>query len=415
MQHIRYIDGELYVEKTAIRRIIEKYGTPLFVYSKATIIEQYRLLSSALSEINPLICYAVKANTTGAIIAILAREGAGADVVSIGELYRSLRAGIPASKIVFAGVGKTLAEIEDALNTGIFSFTVESIEEAVRISSVAKRAGTIASVMLRVNPEVDANTHHYITTGTHENKFGILLSEISSAFDYVTGLPAIEVIGIHMHIGSQILTVEPFVKAISRITDLCFELKRKIKSFRYIDVGGGLGIAYRPEEKDLTPDIYASAVVPIVKKIGLSMIVEPGRFLVGNAGLLVCEVQYIKKSRHKNFVIVNAGMNDLIRPALYDAYHHVLSVRKTDATIRGDLVGPVCESGDFFALDRELPAVSEGDLLVIAGAGAYGSVMSSNYNSRPRAGEVLIDNEDVYLIRKPETLRDLVAKEKIPQ
>lgn len=414
MQHIRYIDGELYVEKSSVRKIIEQYGTPLFVYSKATIIEQYRLLASALSEVNPLICYAVKANTTGAIIAILAREGAGADVVSGGELYRALRAGIPASKIVFAGVGKTLSEIEYAIQTGIFLFTVESIAEAVRISSVAKGLGTVARVMLRVNPEVDANTHHYITTGTHENKFGISLSEISSAFDYVTGLPAIEVVGIHMHIGSQILNVDPFVKAVSRITDLCSELKGKIKSFRYIDVGGGLGIAYRPDEKDMALGSYASAVVPIVKKIGLSMIIEPGRFLVGNAGLLVCEVQYIKKSRNEYFIIVNAGMNDLIRPALYDAYHHVLSVRKTDSTVRGDLVGPVCESADFFAQDRELPAVSEGDLLAIAGVGAYGSVMSSNYNSRPRAGEVLVDNEDVYLIRKPETWRDLVAKENIP-
>ena len=389
----------------------EQYGTPLFVYSRTHVLAQYRALAEAFAAVQPLICYSVKTNSNGALIKTLAAEGAGVDLVSGGELERARRAGVASDKMVFAGVGKTEAEIETALRANILFFTVESEAELERISAVAVRLKTVGRVALRVNPDVDPQTHKYISTGKKENKFGLDLARAEQAYALAARLPGLEIAGLHMHIGSQILSPQPFVEAVRKTAPLCAALHKRYATFRYFDIGGGLGIQYKPEQHPLAPATLAHELVPLLQPLGLQVVMEPGRSLVGNAGALITRVQYIKDNPFKKFVIVDAGMNDLIRPSLYQAHHEIQAVRATAERLPGDVVGPICESGDFLAQDRDLPAVKPGDLLAVLSAGAYGFSMSSNYNSRPRAAEVLVQGARHALIRRRESWDDLVSHE----
>lgn len=408
MEAFRYINDNLYAESVAIRTLVEQHGTPLFIYSRNHLLQQYRTLATAMSAVNPLICYSMKANSNCALLQTLLKEGSGVDVVSGGELFTALHAGADPSKIVFAGVGKTADDIHYALRQRILFFTVESEPEAVRISECARSLRIKARIAFRVNPDVDPKTHKHISTGKKENKFGLDLKRAERAYAMAARLPNIDIVGLHMHIGSQILSARPFPEALRKVRDLCTTLKASYPAFQYIDIGGGIGIQYRPDQEPLEPVVFAKAMIPTLKKLGLSVIMEPGRFIVGNAGLLVCRVQYVKNNAFKKFIVVDAAMNDLIRPVLYEAYHEVAAVHKTRGTVRADLVGPICESGDFIAQDRLLPRVAEGDLLGIRSAGAYGFSMSSNYNSRPRAAEVMVDGRKAKLVRKRETWQDLL-------
>lgn len=412
MEAFTYRHGEFYTEDVSVRELADRHGTPLYIYSSNHLREQYRSLAGAMAEVNPLICYSVKANSNAGVIRTFLNEGAGLDIVSGGELFRSLHAGADPSKIVFAGVGKTREEIEYALKQGILFFTVESEPEAVRISGCAKQLGLTGRLAFRANPDVVLQTHKYVSTGNKESKFGLNPDRIARACKSAAKLPNVEIVGLHMHIGSQILSAQPFAEALTKLRDLCLNLKSRHSTFKHIDIGGGIGIKYQPDEQALTPAAFAQSVVPLLKELDLSVVMEPGRMLVGNAGLLVCRVQYIKENASRKFVVVDAGMNDLIRPSLYGAYHEVVPVAQTDGTLRGDLVGPVCESGDFIAAERDLPAVKQGDLLAVKGAGAYAFVMASNYNSRPRPAEVMVDGNNAYLVRERETWEDLVRGEK---
>jgi len=408
MNEIRYAGNGLCIENVEIQSLAEQYGTPLYVYSQSHLRTQYRTLSRAMAAVKPLICYSMKANSNYAILRTLIAEGAGLDIVSGGELFTALRAGAAPSKIVFAGVGKTEDEIRYALKQGILFFTVESEPEAVRISDCARSLRTKARIAFRVNPDVNPRTHRHISTGMKENKFGLDLLRTEQAYEMAARLPNIEIAGLHLHIGSQILSARPFAEALRKVQKLCVSLKSRHPTFRYIDIGGGIGIRYRPAQNPLSPSAFARAVLPFLKKLGLSVIMEPGRFLVGNAGILLCRVQYVKNNAFKKFIVVDAGMNDLIRPVLYDAYHEILPARKTRETVLADLVGPICESGDFIAQDRRLPVVHAGDLLAVCSTGAYGFAMSSTYNSRPRPAEVMVNGRKTTLVRRRETLQDLV-------
>jgi diaminopimelate decarboxylase len=411
MQAFTYRSGKLFAEDVSVEDLARRYGTPLYLYSRNHLRDRYRAIASAMSEVKPLICYSIKANSNAAIIRALAAEGSGFDIVSGGELFRALRAGADAGKIVFAGVGKTREEIEYALREHIGFFTVESEPEARRISACATGLGVKGRIAFRVNPDVDPKTHKYISTGKKENKFGLDLERALAAYELAARLPNLEIAGLHLHIGSQILTADPFGEAVAKIKDLCRTLKAKYPTFRYLDIGGGLGIKYKPDQEALDPRAYAAAVVPVIKDLGLTVVMEPGRGIVGNAGILVARVQYVKESHYKKFIVIDAAMNDLIRPALYQAYHEILPVIETPARVTGDLVGPVCESGDFLAQDRELPDVKEGDLVVALSAGAYGFAMASNYNSRTRPAEVMVDGAEAFQIRQRETWEDLVKGE----
>lgn len=410
----RYRDGVLHVEGVSVDDLAGRFGTPLYVYSRGHLQRQYRRLADALAELDPLICFAVKSNSNGAVIQTLAAEGAGADVVSSGEIRRARRAGIPASRIVFAGVGKTVEEIEYALEEDILCFTVESEPELDRISACAERRGRSARVDLRVNPDVDPKTHRYTSTGQRENKFGVDLERAMDAYERADRLPRLEIAGLHMHIGSPVMTVDPYAQALAKVAPLCRELKQRFPTFQHLDIGGGLGIRYRPDQAAFDLEAYARTVVDSLRGLGLRVLLEPGRFISGNAGLLVTEVQYLKSNPFKEFVIVDAAMNDLLRPALYDAYHHILPVRQTAETLFGDVVGPVCESGDFFAQDREVPRVGAGDRLALAGAGAYAFAMASTYNSRGRPAEIMVAGERAELVREREGIEDLVRGERLP-
>ncbi len=414
MEAFTYKNGDLFAEEVSVAALARKHGTPLLIYSRTYIQHQYRQLAAALNTLDPLICYSVKVNTNGAIIRTLADEGAGADVVSAGELRRALAAGVPANRIAFAGVGKTEAEIEEALKADILFFTVESEQELDRISACAARLGKKGRVALRVNPDVDPKTHQYISTGKKENKFGMDLSRAMREYDRAAQLPGLEIVGLHMHIGSQILDVEPFAEAARKVASVCEALKQKFSTFRYLDIGGGLGIRYMESQEPLLPATFAKAVVPILKPLGLKIVMEPGRFMVGNAGILVTEVQYVKNGPSKKFFIVDGGMNDLIRPALYQAHHDVIAVRAAHEEVVGDVVGPICESGDFFAMDRKLPAAKQGDLLAIKSAGAYTMSMASNYNSRGRVAEVMVSGSRAEVVRERETLEDFTRGERQP-
>ncbi|MBN1270025.1 MAG: diaminopimelate decarboxylase [Kiritimatiellae bacterium] len=415
MDAFTYRDGQLYAEAVSVEELARRYGTPLFVYSRGHLLEQYRSLARAMAAVSPLICYSVKVNTNAAVISTFAGEGAGADIVSGGELFRARRAGVDAGKIVFAGVGKTVEEIEYALRENILFFTVESESELERISECARRLGATARVAIRVNPDVDPKTHRYISTGRKENKFGLDLVRAAKACESAAMLPGIELVGLHMHIGSQILSAEPFAEAIRRVAGLCRDLRKRSTTFRYIDIGGGIGVQYKPDQQPLEPEAFAGAVLPLLKDLGLSVVMEPGRFLAGNAGLLICRVQYVKENDDKKFIVVDAAMTDLIRPPLYHAHHEIVPVRETAEKIFGDVVGPVCESADFLAVDRELPAVRQGDLLAVRGAGAYAFAMASNYNSRPRAAEVMVSGARSELVRAREIREDLVRGETMPR
>ena len=409
-----YRNGRLFAEGVSVEALARKHGTPLFIYSRTHLQQQYRGLVSALAELNPLVCYSVKVNTSAAVIQTLAAEGSGADVVSAGELQRALDAGIPARKIAFAGVGKTTDEIAFALKKNILFFTVESEQELERISAVAKKARKTARVALRVNPDVDPKTHKYISTGKKENKFGMDLGRALANYTRAASLPNLEIAGLHMHIGSQILEAAPFAEAAQKVASVVTQLKKRYPTFRYLDIGGGLGIQYKPGQEPLLPTTFAQAVVPILKPLGVQIVMEPGRYIVGNAGILVVRVQYVKKGPSKQFLIIDGAMNDLIRPPLYQAHHDIVAVRATKRTVFGDVVGPICESGDFFALDRELPAVGQDDLLAVKSAGAYAMSMASNYNSRNRAAEIMVSGRRAEVVRKRETLIDQTHNERIP-
>lgn len=431
MHSFHYLNGELYCEEAALARAAEEFGTPLYVYSAGTILDHYRRLDAALAPLNHLICYAVKANSNGAILKLLAEAGAGFDIVSGGELFRVLKAGGAAGKCTFAGVGKSREEIEYALDEGVLSFNVESEAELERIDRIARSKKVRAPIALRINPDVDAGTHRYVSTGRSENKFGIGLDRVAAVYEQAARLPNLLIRGVQMHIGSQITDAAPFAEAIAKVTPLIEELKQRY-SLEFFSVGGGIGIVYESSfasgsrdwwsEKDrvaatmtlpLTIADYAAAVVPPLREIGLRVLLEPGRLLVGNAGVLLTRVRYVKQAAQKKFVIVDAGMNDLIRPALYQSYHEIVPVREPGSKAREsvDVVGPVCESGDFFAQNRELPPANEGDLLALMSAGAYGFAMASNYNSRPLPAEVLVQGDRFSLIRRRQTIKDLVRDE----
>lgn len=408
MNHFRRHNGVLCAEDVPLPQIAEQFGTPSYVYARATIERHYRVMDEALAGSDHTICFAVKACSNIAILQLLARLGSGFDIVSVGELRRVLAAGGDPRKVVFSGVAKRDDEIAAALQAGILCLNVESAGELARIERVAATLGLRAPISLRVNPDVDPRTHKYIATGLKSSKFGVPMEEAEALYRRAAASPHLQIVGIDCHIGSQILEVAPFVEAIEIVLALVDQLREAGIALRHIDVGGGLGIAYR-DEKPAAPLELGQRVVAMAKAHGLEILVEPGRVIVGNAAVLLTRVLGTKRNGDKEFVLVDGGMNDLLRPALYEAYHHIEVVGDaSDRPVRVvDVVGPVCESGDFLALDRPLPALQEGDLLAVYGAGAYGFAMSSNYNSRPRAAELLIDAEQVCIIRDREQLSDL--------
>jgi diaminopimelate decarboxylase len=383
----------LYCESVPVSAIAEQYGTPAYVYSGAAIIDRYRGIEKAFRAFSPLICYSVKSNANLSVLRLLAGAGAGADIVSGGELHRCLKAGIPAGRIVFAGVGKTAREIDEALRAGIHLFNVESMAELRRINAMAGALGTRARVGLRINPDVDARTHRHTTTGKKENKFGLPIDKAVPFFREAAQLPHITLSAVDFHLGSPILSVAPYVKAFKKIAGLVKALAAAGIVLEEIDLGGGFGVVYK-NEKPFTPPAFARAVRPYIRAMGLKLICEPGRYISANAGILVTRVQYVKAAGKKRFVVVDAGMNDLVRPAFYGSYHGIEAVARTNRpAMTADVVGPICESSDVFAKARKIPRVGEGDLLAIVSAGAYGFTMASNYNARPRVCEVLVQKD----------------------
>ncbi len=406
--------GTLYCEDLPIKELVLQYGTPLYLYSYRTLERHFRVFSEALADIDHTICYAVKANGNIAILRALANFGSGADVVSGGELFRSITAEIDPRKIIFSGVGKTIPEIEYALRRKIYCLNVESGFELRQIADVASKLAVKAPVALRLNPDVDPKTHPYISTGLHENKFGLSQTEAIELYREASKNPHLDPIGLGFHIGSQLTQTQPFVDAAKIAVELVRTLRKSGIDIRHLDCGGGLGVRYR-DETPPNPKEYASALLPLVQNMGLKLIVEPGRSLIANAGVLVSRVLHVKRTPKKNFVVIDTGMNDLLRPALYDAEHEIEWVSESHGErIRADIVGPICETADFLARDREINEPMEGDLLAIRTAGAYGFSMSSQYNARPRAAEVLVRNGEASLIRKRETFDDLIAGEEIP-
>ena len=433
MHLFQYRDGHLYCEEVDLTCVATEFGTPTYVYSAGTILDHYTRLDVALAPLDHLICYAVKANSNRAILNLLVATGAGFDIVSGGELFRVLAAGGDPAKCTFAGVGKSGDEIEYALERGVYSFNVESEAELETIERIARAKKMRAPIALRVNPDVDPHTHQYISTGSHENKFGIALDQAQAIYERAARMSNIEIVGVQMHIGSQITDANPFASAIEKMLPLVRELKSKY-AIKFFSIGGGMGIIYRRalesgsgkwwhdhggEPSAFSVRNYADVIVPPLRDLGIRILVEPGRFLIGNAGILLTRVRHIKRTGMKEFGIVDAGMNDLIRPVLYQSYHEIVPVEETKSERRKintiDIVGPVCESGDFFALDREMPELCEGDLLAIMSAGAYGFAMASNYNSRPLPAEALVRDGEFELIRKRQTWEDLVRSEVDPE
>lgn len=412
MQAFTYRDGRLFAEDVALSAIAERFGTPTYVYSRAHIEAQYHAYADALAGMPHLVCFAVKANSNLGVLNVLARLGAGFDIVSRGELERVLAAGGAPDKIVFSGVGKSREDMRRALEVGVHCFNVESTEELERLQRVAADMGTTASISLRVNPDVDAGTHPYISTGLKENKFGIDIEQAEAVYARAAALPNLRILGVDCHIGSQLTSLPPFLDALDRLLVLVDRLAARGIQIRHLDLGGGLGVRYKDEEPPLAGD-YIAAVRERIKGRDLALVFEPGRFIVANAGVLLTRVEYLKHTEHKDFAIIDAAMNDLIRPALYQAWMDVSAVQPREGeTRRYDLVGPICETGDFLAKDREL-ALAEGDLLAVRSAGAYGFVMSSNYNTRGRAAEVMVDGAQVFEVRRRETLEELYAGESL--
>jgi diaminopimelate decarboxylase len=420
MNHFEYRNGEMFAEAVPIQRIAKQVGTPAYVYSLATLKRHYRVFDQAFAAVPHIVCFSVKANSNIALLRTFAKEGGGFDIVSAGELFRALKAGGDPKKIVFSGVGKKKEEIEYALKSGILMFNVESEDEMVALNEIGAGIGKKAPISLRINPDIDPQTHPYISTGMKKAKFGVDIKHSLETYKKAAALPNLEVVGVDCHIGSQLTSVSPFVDALGRVREyldrvLVGSLEKEGVQIRYLDLGGGLGISYK-DEMPPHPEEYAKAIIQGLEGLNVTLILEPGRVIVGNAGILLTEVQYIKETDDKKFVIVDGGMNDLIRPALYGSYQEIQPVRRRRAEkIVADVVGPICESGDFFGKDREIERPQRGDLLAVMSAGAYGFTMASNYNSHPKPPEVLVDGENYYVIRARETMDDLIRGESIPE
>lgn len=427
MHHFHYVGNKLYCEGVALETLIRKFGTPLYVYSQATLTDHFQKLDRAMAPVDHLVCFAMKSNSNLAVLRTLANLGSGFDVVSGGELQRVLAAGGRAERCVFAGVAKTEAEIALALRAGIYCFNAESEAELERINRVAARLKKVAPVAVRVNPNVDAHTHAKITTGTYENKFGIAIEKIEGVYARAARLKHLQLRGIQMHIGSQLTAVMPFEQAVRKMLPLVRRLQAR-HGLEFFSIGGGLGIVYQPAlasgtpqwwrspaaRKILIPQTYADRLLPLLQPLGLRILMEPGRFISGNAGALVTRIEYVKRTGRKNFLIVDAAMNDLIRPAFYDSYHEIVPLRKkAGGKISSDVVGGICESGDYFCKDRPLPKLGEGDELALLSAGAYGSVMAGNYNTRPLVAEVLVHGRQAALVRARQEVPAIWAGEKI--
>lgn len=414
MHHFQYRNSELTCEDVPLEKIAREVGTPCYVYSHATLAHHFTVFDGAFVHVPHLTCFSVKANSNTAILSLFRTLGGGVDIVSGGELYRARKAGVPPERIVYSGVGKTHDEIDYALREGILMFNIESTDELDTLNTRAARMGLKAPIALRVNPDVDPKTHPYISTGMKKNKFGIDVESALKAYERARSLQNIEILGVDCHIGSQLTEISPFVDALKRLKKLVEQLTAKDINIRYLDLGGGLGISY-DQEAPPHPREYAQAILKELEGLPCTLIFEPGRVIVGNAGVLVTRVLYTKETGSKNFIIVDAGMNDLVRPSLYGSYHQILPLEKRNrANYMADVVGPICESGDFLARDRELPQVKSGEALAVMSAGAYGFTMSSNYNSRPRACEVLVKGSQYLVIRERETWEDLVRSEHIP-
>jgi len=427
MHDFYYRGHKLFCEGVAVETLARRFGTPLYVYSQRTLTDHFRKLDRAMSPVDHLVCYAVKSNSNLSVLRALADLGSGFDIVSGGELRRVLAAGGDPRRCVFAGVGKTEAEIEFALRQNVYSFNVESEAELQRLNRVATRLRRVAPVAVRINPNVKAHTHAKITTGTYENKFGIAFEQIEGVYARATRLKNLRLRGLQMHIGSQLTSVKPFEQAVRKVLPLVQRL-RETCPLEFLSIGGGLGIIYQPAlasgspgwwktpaaRNILTPASYAARLLPLLQPLDLKILLEPGRFISGNAGILVTRVEYVKRTGRKNFVIVDAAMNDLIRPAFYDAYHEIVPVtRKTGGTIKSDVVGPICESGDYFCKDRPLARVGEGDYLALLSAGAYGFVMASNYNARPLAAEIMVHGRRAAVARQRQPAEEIWSREKV--
>jgi diaminopimelate decarboxylase len=414
MHFFEYKKGQLHCEGMPIQRIAKKVGTPFYLYSYHTLVRHFAVFNDAFKGIPHLVCYSAKANSNLALLRLFANLGGGIDVVSGGELYRAIKGGTDPRKIVFSGVGKREDEIEYALKTGILMFNVESSQELQVINEVAGRIGKNAAIAIRVNPDIDPKTHPYISTGLKQNKFGIDILRAPMAYRMASQLPNLEIVGIDCHIGSQLIEVEPIIEALRKLKQLVENLRKEGMEIQYLDLGGGLGITYEDEEPP-HPVEYAASILEEIQGFGCTLILEPGRVIVGNAGVLISKVLYIKENEEKRFVIVDAGMNDLVRPSYYGSYHQILPVKKENREeIVADVVGPICESSDFLAKGRKIPKPMPGELVAIMSAGAYGFSMSTNYNSRTRVSEVLVREDQMFVIRKREDYEDLIRGEKIP-
>jgi diaminopimelate decarboxylase len=430
MHHFRYVGPSLHCESVDLGAVAQLYGTPTYVYSAGTMADNYRRLAQGLEGLDVQICYAMKANSNIALLRHFANLGAGFDLVSGGEIRRVLAAGADVKRSVFAGVGKTEAEIKLALDNGIFAFHVESEPELARINHVAGKLGVKAPIAIRINPDVDAHTHAKITTGKSDNKFGIPLRNAGAAYEAAAKFPHIQIKGVQMHIGSQLTSVTPFVEAVQKVAPFVADLKARY-GITYFSIGGGMGIVYQDalasgpaawwdaqpvEQRPLTPEVYGAALTPLLKPLGLKILLEHGRFMVGNAGVLLSRVEHLKRGAGKNFLVVDAAMNDLVRPAMYEAFHEIVPLHRDTSrhALVADVVGPICESGDCFAKDRSLQEVGEGEYLALMSAGAYGYTMASRYNTRGMAAEVLVHGSTFELINARETFEQMIAGEKIP-
>ena len=409
-----YRGDELYCEEIPVKEIAKEVGTPFYLYSRKAIEDKIESYKKAFENYPTLICYATKSNPNLTLLRIFQKRGLGLDTVSGGEIYKGILAGFQPDKIVYAGVGKTDREIRYGIENGILSFNVESEQEIDVIDYLAEKLGKKANISIRVNPDVNPKTHPYISTGLRKSKFGIDIDEAVKVYKKAVKKKNLNIVGVHCHIGSQILDISPYREAVEKVADLVFKLKKEGIELKYFDIGGGLGIKYKPEDNPPKPEDLADLILPIVKTTGLELILEPGRSLIGEAGALITQVIFIKNKKDKHFIIVDSGMNDLIRPSVYNAYHHIIPINKKEKTVIADIVGPICETGDFLALDREIDDVKRGDYLAVLSAGAYGSSMSSNYNVRPRAMEILVDKDKFSVIKEREDYEYLVEKEVKP-